>query len=381
MRNYPITPSAKCQMSIGLTSADKLAARKAMANAVADIYDSTAFWQYASIIRGCADSMIVRTYEGGEEEIAYTLFCRARLCPICSWRRSLRAYNQLSRCMDYLDHQRPERPYKYILVTLTMRNCSGPDLPDMIDHLQRSFIRLRHTKDWQKAIQGALRTLEVTYNAAQDTYHPHLHLFCAVNSSYFTSSAYISQARLIDLWQRSLQVAYRPSVRIQRINETPDKHELDEVTKYVTKSAQVAISLPEAQAIDVIQTLHGALHGRKLYAPYGDVRAAFRALHLTDEDGDLLDVTDSDGSIAAEIRQDLKWTLAAYVYNPGAGYVRYDDFGLLASPDAVPLHIKHAWAQIKAVDAGVYSAPAEVAESDSDSSDPEPALISEQLTI
>lgn len=344
------TNRGKCQISLGFEAAERMAERKALARVVASIYDETCFWQYGGLIRGCADSMIVRRLEGGEQEIAYTLFCGARLCPICSWRRSLKAYNQLSRCMDAMDAARiseGRKPWKYLLITLTMRNCAGADLPDMIQHLYDSYVRLNHREEWKAAIKGAWRTLEVTYNPQEDTYHPHLHVFCVVNPSYFTDKTYISQSRLIQLWQSCLKVGYAPSVRMERVVVKEGRKDLHEVTKYVTKSAQLVTQLPEAVAVDVLQNLHAALHGRKLYAAYGEIRRTMRALRMTDEDGDLLNVADDDGTLAAEIRADLKYTLETYIYRPGDGYVRIDDFAALVDPNIMPHHLQMAMIKLQ----------------------------------
>lgn len=294
--------------------------RKMLAEKIADLYDeSETLWEYAAKIRGCGDTIIVRTYEGAVTEIAHALFCRCRLCPMCAWRRSLKAYGQLSEIMTYLDKQRTDagkQPWAYILITLTAINCQPVDLPETIDHLLDSFARLRRSPEWRKAIHGCHRSLEVTYNPIRGDFHPHLHLLCAVQPSYFTNKIYISQAHLTQLWKAAMKVAYTPVVDIRRCEEGSGN--VAEVTKYVTRHDKW---LTDELSDWLLTALHVALHGRKLFAHYGIMRDGFRALRLSDEDGDLLDVGESDSKIAREMRADLRYTLEAYTYIPRTGYM------------------------------------------------------------
>lgn len=332
--NYSITSTQKCQ------GVDGYSYRKALSHRIAELYDRTAhLWQYAAKIRGCGDSIIVRRYEGGETEIAHALFCRSRLCPMCAWRRSLKAFGQLSDCMTYLDLKRQlaiGKPYGYILIGLTIRNCDPLDLPEIIDHLLESFARLRRTPEWKHVIRGAHRTLEVTYNPNTITMHPHLHIIAAVDPSYFKSRYYISQEKLTQLWQTALKVAYVPVVDIRKVRITPERKDISEVTKYVTKATDWD-KLDESES--VLSALHGALHGRKLYANYGVIREASRVLKQSDEDGDLLDVGELDSKIAKNIRKDLCSTLEAYTYIPATGYVR------IASAELSPWQ-RMAWSEL-----------------------------------
>ena len=166
--------------------------------------------------------------------------------------------------------------------------------------------------------------------------HPHIHILAAVEPSYYHSRAYISQAKLTQLWQQALQVAYVPIVDIRRVRITPERKDISEVTKYVTKSSQWD-KLAEGES--VLAALHSALHGRKLYANYGVIRDAARALKQSDEDGDLLDVGELDSTIARNMREDLRSTLEAYTYLPATGYIR------IAS-DELPAWQRAAWSAL-----------------------------------
>lgn len=74
--------------------------------------------------------------------------------------------------------------YPYLL-TLTVPNCSGGDLDNTIDNMQKSFKKLWnwYTCNNKKAygkrfikFDGAVRCLEITYNQITNMYHPHYHI-------------------------------------------------------------------------------------------------------------------------------------------------------------------------------------------------------------
>lgn len=58
-----------------------------------------------------------------------------------------------------------------------------------------TFRRLSNRTKFKKAVKVYVRKLEITYNKKRDDYHPHFHVFIAVNKSYFTDKDYyISQS-------------------------------------------------------------------------------------------------------------------------------------------------------------------------------------------
>ena len=114
-------------------------------------------------------------------------FCKVRLCPMCSWRRSLKIYGQVSKIMDEV---LKKEDLEFIFLTLTTRNCEGQDLSDNIDNIFKAFNKMTKRVKYKKAIKGYFRALEVTHNLNImsdwfDTYHPHLHVILVVNKNYF----------------------------------------------------------------------------------------------------------------------------------------------------------------------------------------------------
>src|SRR5699024_4502293 len=113
--------------------------------------------------------------------------------------------------------------YKYIFLTLTVKNCYGEDLKDTLDLMTGSFNKLNQRKPFKNAVKGYFRSLEVTYNEDENTYHPHFHLILAVNKSYFSDTkSYLSQEDWTNLWKESLKVDYTPIVDVRRIKASDD---------------------------------------------------------------------------------------------------------------------------------------------------------------
>ena len=248
-------------------------------------------------------------------------FCKNRLCSMCTWRRSMKIFGQVSQVMDVI-----QSDYEFIFLTLTVRNCSAEMLPAPIDQLQEGFNRLMKTAPIRKAFKGYFKALEITHHPEylRDVeYHPHLHLIVAVNKSYFTSRDYISQAKLIGLWQSVCALEYTPVVGIQKIrqadiqkNEISLKKAVCEVAKYSIKNSEVTRG--SFDEIDrTVETYITALASRRLCSFGGIFKKTAKALKLDDlTEGDLVR-TDIE-----HVRSDVAYMIIGYKWQVGFGYVR-----------------------------------------------------------
>lgn len=242
-------------------------------------------------------------------------FCKVRLCPVCSWRRSLKIFGQVSKIMDYVEEN---YNYKYIFLTLTVENCYGEDLRDTLDHMMKSFNKMNQRKVFKQAVKGYFRSLEITYNKEDDTYHPHFHMILGVDNSYFTQSKiYLSQKDWTELWKSCLGVEYTPIVDVRKLRENKGK-EVAEVAKYAVKSEDFIIKdsdgkIDEELTDRVVEVLDNALH-RKRLTSFGFIfKDIHKELNLDDnEDGDLIR-TDNDD----ELRDDLFYVIERYQWNIG----------------------------------------------------------------
>lgn len=280
------------------------------------------FLRKAQSVDNCGTILdFARPVTGGKWTLHQANFCRDRLCPLCSWRRSIKVYGQLSKVMNYLDLK---DKYCYLFLTLTIKNVSGTDLSQAMDDLNSAYKALMRKPDF-KAIKGYFRTIEVTrnkkrYSKSYGTYHPHIHAVLVVSKAYFTRD-YLSQKRVLELWQDCFGDPSITQIDIRKVK--PDFNAdgirsyakaVAEVSKYAVKSSDY-LHLDLDFQDDSVFTLSYALHSRRLITMGGVIRKAHSLLNLDDADsGDLVQVGADD-----EIREDVaqivvrwRWGFGSY---------------------------------------------------------------------
>lgn len=261
-------------------------------------------------------------------------FCRDRLCPMCSWRRTYKVYAQISRIMDVIQND-----YVFLFLTLTVPNCSADELSQTIDDLQKGWYKFINYKCVKNAVKGYFKVLEITRNTdrtspSYNTYHPHFHNILAVKKSYFKSKDYILHSEWLEMWQKAMQDPTITQVDIRRCKNKQDIREgeqavkalgsaVAEVAKYSVKSADflgrfnkdgfLVSPFPDDEIDNTVITLGSALHHRRLVALGGIFDEVSKKLHLDDcEEGDLIHI---DGS---EIRPDVAYMIRKYNWSCGA---------------------------------------------------------------
>ena len=279
---------------------------------------------------GCAEA--VGTSEGWKLHNAN--FCRDRLCPMCSWRRTYKIFSQISRIMDVI-----QGDFVFLFLTLTVPNCSASDLADKIDELQDGWRRLIHYKRFKTAVKGYFKALEVTRNTnkrdkSYNTYHPHFHVILAVNKRYLKTEQYISHSEWLQMWQKAMRDPSITQVDIRRCKSKQDilKGEqavkaigaaVAEVAKYSVKSSDylgrfnkdgfLVSPFSDDEIDEAVLTLGSALHNRRLTALGGVFDDISKKLQLDDcENGDLIHIDGSD------IRSDVGFMIRVYGWSTGA---------------------------------------------------------------
>lgn len=266
----------------------------------------------ADRLRSCARVLTFEVDGSGTKRLVGSDHCRVRLCPLCSWRRSLKNYYSSARVVDWLrDHERDPKvgKYSYIFVTCTVKNVTGERLSAEIDRLFYAWKKLWQRKEVRAAWKGMVRNLEVTHNVNPkskdfDTFHPHFHALVAVRPSYFTDSAvYISQKKLCALWRDALGADYDPVVDIRRVKGS-DAGAIAECSKYATKASEIIIPDDWNLTVETVRLLDKALANRRLINYSGIFREVKQLLKLEDcEDGNLTFVGESQPELQGAVHR------------------------------------------------------------------------------
>lgn len=287
-------------------------------------YERLGMYDKAQKVYWCGSQLDFRIPEDSSEapKLYRANFCKDRLCSCCTWRRTMKVFGQVSQVMDVIQDK-----YAFIFLTLTIRNTSAEKLSKAIDELQAGFRNLIRSPTMKKAIKGTFKALEITYhpeNLRDVEYHPHLHVICAVNKSYFKSRDYISHEKLVELFQKACKLDYKPSVRIEKVKpeKTQKKGEINlkkavcEVTKYTVKTSEITTGCFDE--IDrAVKTYSRALASRRVCAFSGIFKEVARELELDDlNDGDLVN-TDNE-----KVRTDIGYLIVSYKWQVGYGYRR-----------------------------------------------------------
>lgn len=285
----------------------KITPKKIQAMQMASVYQNIGLERRSIRMSDCGN-FLEYTLTLEKAKLTRANFCKDRLCPMCNWRRSLKIFGQVSQVMDHLQGQ-----YRYLFLTLTVRNCEGVLLPVTMDKMQRAWSNLIEQKRFRNAVAGTFRAIETTRRWSVGDYHPHYHVILAVKPSYFTHG-YITQAEWTDMWQQACGLEYTPVVHVCSVKEDSKAIEkvVAEVSKYSVKGTDILQGTPE-EVNDTVITFLKALTSRRLCSFTGVLREARKKLQLDDvENGDLVHVE------ADQLREDVAKVIIRYKWGCGA---------------------------------------------------------------
>lgn len=259
----------------------------------------------------CGDTLTFRVDPAtGRQRIAGALFCKDRLCPMCSWRRTLKTFSQVSRVMNTIQQENPQ--LVPLFLTLTVRNVAADALPATLDTILKGWRLLVNHSAVGRVVVGWFRALEVTYNRKTDTYHPHIHAIVLVDEGYFSSPDYLSQPEWSRLWRLCCRLDYDPLCDVRRV-KTSEKQKakaVAEVAKYTVKDSDY-LTGDDKLTDKLVLTLGDALHRRRLLALGGVMATVARRLVLDVESNDLVNLDGDD------LRPDVAMQLVTYHWNVG----------------------------------------------------------------
>jgi len=230
----------------------------------------------------------------------------------------MKIFRQVSQVMDVLQNS----GYRFLFLTLTVRNCKPQDFSDTVQMLYDGWRNMYHeTKVFKKVVCGTFRSLETTINQEARTLHPHFHVILAVKPDYFTRG-YVAQKQWADMWAQACALEYDPVVHIETVKEGPKGigGAVAEAAKYAVKDSDFLVGSPWERR-RYVRTLLEGLSGRRLADMTGCFRKAKQQLGLDDaEDGDLVHVE------GEQLRDDLAYIVLRYQWRNGCYVVSDDEY-------------------------------------------------------
>ncbi len=281
---------------------------KLMNLAVAEAKSELAMHKHAKRMRDCArrlDFITQQTPEKFAMHLKGAFACGDRFCPLCM---KLKARKLVGLLSDVIEVHAEEFPRSLpILFTGTMPNVSDDDLGAAITNLLtgcRAFIRNRALT---KRVKGAFRSIEVTYNRHDKTWHPHVHMILFMDEAFWRPSAglYLPHPEWLAHWQAAMGMPDIKIVHVAKIGRDRDGvlvlgdrffGDLAEACKYLVKVGSVLERTEAGWTADpaLIAILHAALKGRRLTSLTGSLRKLRRRVALNGDPppDDVLDGTE-----------------------------------------------------------------------------------------
>ena len=270
--------------------------RKILSLKLADIFKELQYKKtFVERVISCGETLRFIQNQDGNLKLYQAYFCKNKLCPMYNWRRSMKYSYQTSRIVDEAIKQEPKG--RFFFLTLTVKNVEGEALNSTISQLTKSFDRLFRRAKVKKNLLGYLRSVEVTHNENDNTYHPHIHVLMMVRPSYFQSKKdYITQKEWSDMWSQSLKVSYKPMVDVRAVKEKGKglRGAVLETAKYPTKPIKLDIENKQ-----VVDDLYNGLYRKRQLGYGGLFKTIKKQLALDDvESGDLIHTSDDKESIS-----------------------------------------------------------------------------------
>lgn len=259
---------------------------------MADKLNNVGLTKRAERMSECSKEITIKLCpECGRYEITKAKLCRDRLCPVCSWRLSLKRYSEMMNVSKDIITEYPNNQWSFM--SLTVQNCAPDKLDYVLNKMSEAFNRMRQRKIYKEDILGWARTVEVTFNKEDNTLHPHYHVLLIWNKNV---NVLHQGARLLNHWVASVKDLI-VSIKAQNIEDIYNKDKADydvkgeekadiDVTKAVlesfkyTQKASQALYMPTSIFYQYAQNI-----ARKRTVSYGGlIKKQMKKLHYNIND-------------------------------------------------------------------------------------------------
>lgn len=236
--------------------------------------------------------------ENGQRRLHKAYFCKDKMCPMCSWRRTMKLTYQTKSVVTEFLKEKPKA--RFLFLTLTLKNVhDGDELDQSLRDMTLGFNRLFKYKAIDKNLLGFMRVTELTVNDKDKSYNQHMHVLMAVSSSYFNKKDYLKHKDWQIYWQKAMKLDYLPQVRISAVRsntkgDSDTDSAIKETAKYSVKSSDF-LKHGHEENLKIVKDLNTGLHRKRMIA-YGKMfKEIHERLHLSDaEDGNMIHVKDDE---------------------------------------------------------------------------------------
>lgn len=257
--NYDTTPAGELQ-----TFLQKGATKKSATMRMAELGRDVIKPGMINRAIGCGNYItLLHDAEMQNHRVETGYFCGGRLCPGCSWRKAAKDAVQISCIMQAATND----GHQLLFATLTAQNVPAEQLKDAIAAYDTAYTQMMRRGKYRR-ILGAIRKLEITYNAKTCTYHPHIHSVWIVPKSWIKYNrrkkeyicTEITREEMERDWSTALQGKYYTTAQAQDIRyiKSASREDIREFAKYPAKSGDYLRNK------DVFETFYLALKGVRL---------------------------------------------------------------------------------------------------------------------
>ena len=215
------------KFSLWRSDAEKAAKLLSLA---ANHFDNDTLARWSDRISRCSQSLFYRNSAQGIKLYSAD-FCKVRVCPVCCRRKSSLWIAKTKEIFPQIFTENR----RFLMLTLTIKNCLIEDLRNHLKYFSKAFNNFLTSVRYHlsECFLGYIRSFECTLAKKGKEAHPHYHLILAVDDEYFND--WLSHGEWQSLWQKALDVDYKPQIRINAINPDYKMGGLLEVLKYELK--------------------------------------------------------------------------------------------------------------------------------------------------
>lgn len=248
--------------------------------------------------------------ECGRSHISSAALCRDKLCPICSWRLSLKRFAEMCSTVQAI---KEVEDFAAGFLTVTVKNCAPEDLRSTMQAMSAAWNRLLQTKAFAEVI-GWAKSVEITYNKKTNEFHPHFHIIVLFEER---KNAGDLQIAFRDAWKKAMRLDYNPITDYREIRSEESDLDNDRYTAAILETFKYAVKSDELSGmpLDVFRTFVQAVGGLRMVSYGGVIKKARAGLGMAEDDLEETEITkDHCACGAAWVETLMKWSMSEGQY-------------------------------------------------------------------